>query len=655
MISIASVKAREGDVRLSADRQDLLRVSGSDNYEMFYLLLGSYCSLLSDSPLEDGLKPAGTIKRFFAQLLLDPIKVISTFSNLSEEILHGGTLFGTGTTTGPFIPGMKDTPVFKEYLAWRETGNHQLLQYLLTFLRFAKKMKWVNPELDATSFRGWLSVERRLEDLVLPETIHLRNIVHAILSRDSVASFPHHSGGSTADFGRVLSKKMRNLLPHPRLHRAFFSNLPFKRVVGQDWPHELSTLVDPTLWPSDISGVPLSTDISELRFVPKTIRTSRSICMEPVSFMYFQQFYRRILERKIAAGVCGRWININDQTYNQDGCYFGSVFGCVDTIDLSSASDSVSLELVRKIFPREVLYYLLATRTSKVRVPDGSVVLVNKFAPMGSALCFPTQCIIFCAMTILSYGHHYSSTYGVDLDDIFGSQSACLRFIRKHIRKDRFYDPRSRKYQAPGVYGDDIICDSHTTDILINLLTSYGFSVNTEKSFLSSSAFRESCGKYYWCGFDVTPLSFKPLVKSGLDAKLLPSITSLANLAGDFRYMSLRSYIINRCLRLAGGSKLPIRFSSDRNSSCTFYSTNVRNEHLKSRWNSQLQRDEVRSVSVGYSRRKHRFSNATELGAYVRWWRSASSRRIAPSSDDGRREGDSSPAKLVWVWTPDER
>jgi hypothetical protein len=66
------------------------------------------------------------------------------------------------------------------------------------------------------------------------------------------------------------------------------------------------------------------------------------------------------------------------------------------------------------------------------------------------------------------------------------------------------------------VYGDDIICPSMLADDLTWVLEYLGFTVNTEKSFVSGP-FRESCGGHYHNGVDVTPFYLRKPIETLVD------------------------------------------------------------------------------------------------------------------------------------------
>jgi hypothetical protein len=61
------------------------------------------------------------------------------------------------------------------------------------------------------------------------------------------------------------------------------------------------------------------------------------------------------------------------------------------TIDMKEASDRVSVGHVVNLFPSNWVEALMASRSSHTELPDGKVIALNKFAPMGSAFAFPLK------------------------------------------------------------------------------------------------------------------------------------------------------------------------------------------------------------------------------------------------------------------------
>ncbi len=226
-----------------------------------------------------------------------------------------------------------------------------------------------------------------------------------------------------------------------------------------------------------------TTDIvqgSRLSFVPKTSEISRTICTEPVLNMLFQKGIGSVLE-DLLAETCG--IDLRKQPdKNRALARIGSKDGRFGTIDLSSASDSMSTSLVREFFPKHVFDMLEMTRSPCTVLPDGTSVTLHMISSMGNAFTFPLQTIFFAAL-------------------VYGAYRA------KSINFDRPYGAHLGNF---AVFGDDIICVSEAYDLITRLLSICGFGVNIDKSF-NTGLFRESCGHDYFCGVNVRGVYIKTL------------------------------------------------------------------------------------------------------------------------------------------------
>lgn len=491
------------------------------NAHFIKVFILTYVRFLSDSPLRSryGEKPLRTFKRFFHHLLDSNIRdVIKDYSQKADRLLFNEYSTGPDASKRVFDDSMKDTPIFKEYLEWINTGNTEILTYILSFLRFGKKLEYIDKSLEANAFRDWLSVEERLRTLKFDndDVDSLSNIIAELIPPlNTTLLYPRFGTGKVAEREiRDVYDKLARLKLHPRLAYAFLRQSSFRMTEGL--PDVLRENLE---CDSD-------DDVSRERDVPKDIMKTRSICMEPNIFMYFQQEVMRWMVNAMEEGPINKFVNLRDQSNNQHGARHGSKYLSVDTIDLSSASDSVHMELVKRVFPRDWLFYMLATRTSKVSLPDGSVVRVNKFAPMGSAVCFPTQCILFTAICLYAYSRHATGRATGTV-----TREEARLAIDASNSKLTPYSPFGKRLEGPIVYGDDIICDSRVTDDVISLLSRFGFVVNVGKSFTKSQSFRESCGVYCYEGSDVTPVLFRiPFLRRGRwDAKVYASIIGSIN------------------------------------------------------------------------------------------------------------------------------
>lgn len=357
--------------------------------------------------------------------------------------------------------------------------------------------------------------------------------------------------------------------------------------------------------------------------------------------MFHQQMVRQLLEETMRTSVLGRFITIHDQGRNRQGALYGSRNGSVDTIDLSAASDSVTWDLVKAIFPRPWVLLFGATRTSQVELPDGIRMKVKKFAPMGSALCFPVQSLIYLGMTYLAYlcHHHRKSVHDLRVEDVVD--------IFNDISPD--YTMCSRWYESMSCYGDDIICDSRTTSDLIHILQSLNFSVNTDKSFTGADGFRESCGMFSLRGEDTSPLKFKlNHIDKGFDAAAIATFVSIINTAGDYKYRNLQRVMTHLVDILIPGHG--IRFSNKREAdTLSIYSRQPVNNHLQKRFFKGLFRDEVRCwklISDSYTSKFWTY----ESYSYHMWNRATALKGDSDSFITPRRVGRK--ATIKWRWKP---
>ena len=251
--------------------------------------------------------------------------------------------------------------------------------------------------------------------------------------------------------------------------------------------------------------------------VPKTAKTPRIIAMEPACMQYAQQAVSGILVKSIEAEyILKRLIGFSDQEPNQVLAREGSLFGTLATLDLSEASDRVTNDLVRFLFGRwqhlDGAIQACRSYRAEVRVDDDTLVQreLVKFASMGSALTFPIEAMTFLAIVFLGIERNYGR-----------------RLLVSDI---------SRMIGMVRVYGDDIVVPTNHVRSVVHVLESFGFKVNSDKSFWSGS-FRESCGKDYFSGVDVSYIKFrKRFPDDRRSVEEIVSLVSFFNQAKDMGY-----------------------------------------------------------------------------------------------------------------------
>lgn len=344
---------------------------------------------------------------------------------------------------------------FLEYYGETE-GDTDLLLYLNTFSTAWTRVN-LRLDVEATLLEDYISNEAYID--TVPRRPHLirslRAIIEEWLTGFHVESLPGHGPGGVSGLGRVsYAEKYRSFGVDERL------DYMIRRVPG---------------WEAFLDYAQVRLDrCSEVVFVPKSILTYRTISMEPSVLQFYQQAVKNDLYKWFSDHEYIRHhIKLENQVTSRELARKGSIDRTFATIDLSSASDLVSWTLVKELFQHTSLYvFLLGTRSTHTLLPNGERLPLRKFAPMGSALCFPIECLIFSA--VVEYCYRYT-----------GYQRSCSQWL---------------------VYGDDIICRSSMADHVIEILHELGFKVNTNKTFTSTSLpFRESCGGEYWNGTDISP------------------------------------------------------------------------------------------------------------------------------------------------------
>ena len=196
--------------------------------------------------------------------------------------------------------------------------------------------------------------------------------------------------------------------------------------------------------------------------VPKKTDIDRCACKEPDINMFLQKGVGNHIRSRLRKHA----INLNDQSRNRRLAQEGSVaLGQLATIDLSSASDSISIEVVRLLLPNEWFEYLNDIRSHFTEI-DGENHRLEMFSSMGNGFTFELESLIF--FVLCRAVQYFTGTPGV-----------------------------------LSVYGDDIVLPSEIFYDAEFVLRKFGFSVNSDKSF-HTGPFRESCGGH--C-HDTAPLS----------------------------------------------------------------------------------------------------------------------------------------------------
>lgn len=472
--------------------------------------------------------------------------------------------------TGDFWSPVRD--VLTLYLNDPQPATFRVLNQWVSF-PMKLTLKGMSRHLTHQAELDYLSNERRLGTLELHEA--LCDEIASVLG-DWFRGFsysqdfsPHHSNGAVANRQTRdgLLGKYRNMQSDARISTLY-------KKFGLDE-------CEFGFRRSSFGGrLTLSHPRAKLITVPKGIDKRRSICPEPAEYQFNQQGIWDLLDEYISRHVeLRQHISIHDQSVNRNAALSASFYQDCATIDLSSASDSVSWLLVKSIFRRcpKLLWMMWSTRSTTVRLPSGRVIATNKYAPMGSALCFPVESIIFAAMCQVAVNH-------------------------AHVRTRDTYH----------VYGDDIIIPAPAYHEVIRILTDCGFLVNEQKTFDPYCRYKESCGMEGLDGVDVSCLgisrkfSADTMVKDR--PKLVACYASLANDLCEKGYMAARTYVLAEILKLPEGYVPP--FSGVRG--IGILSPNPTNWNAKRRYNESYQCEEILVGCYSSSKDRNPFTTSEE-------------------------------------------
>jgi len=373
-------------------------------------------------------------------------------------------------------------------------------------LYFEKMQLPCSPARDAAAIDGYLECERdvrhfdsELNESDLEEFRVMSELLFGQLfermNREVYFArlIPKHGPGSTAD--GLLGNKKYNQLTWPRRLGEVF---PPQNYIIPNW--RFTHVLDDVNVPEPGEEEPV-----KVTLVPKTLKTPRVIAMEPTCMQYMQQaVYRSFTKSFQRDRLLRKLIGFDDQTPNQRMAEQGSIDNRTATLDLSDASDRVSNQLVRTMVARwPFLAKAVDATRSRRAVVNGKTIRLAKYASMGSALCFPMEAMVFTTMIFIGIQRSLNTSLN-----------------RKDVK---------RLSGSVRVYGDDLIVPVDHVLSVVQTLELFGARVGLSKSFWTGR-FRESCGKEYYAGEDVSIVRVREMLPTQRqDAIGVQSLVSLRN------------------------------------------------------------------------------------------------------------------------------
>lgn len=290
-----------------------------------------------------------------------------------------------------------------------------------------------------------------------------RRLINDVVGRtypEDILKYGQFTNGASTRLERSIRTLALKYLGKPHATSSMVAVVPLLERMFPAWAR-----VNPEL------STPEVVESSVMFTVPKNAVIDRVACKEPEINMFVQRSIGLFLRRKL------QWktgIDLRDQTRNQYYAKIGSngiangLDMCYDTLDLSSASDTVSYQLVKLLLPHDWFVLMDECRVKSTDI-HGKIHHLNMFSSMGNGFTFELETLIFWAL----------------------SKAVC---VIGEITGD------------VTVYGDDIVVPMEATNSVITVLTYCGFIPNKAKSYKGHKQFtRESCGKFFHRSEDVTP------------------------------------------------------------------------------------------------------------------------------------------------------
>lgn len=356
-----------------------------------------------------------------------------------------------------------------------------------------KKFEDPNPKADAKAIEKFLAVNERmgtyklvvesswdeeaignvktcLERFLHPDGMPLVDTFSQIFESGETGPGASIAGRGGDFYTKMFSSELTTTgLPLYAEYRSNISGLP-------SWKEAESFRFSKCNGPKLVEG-------NRLSLVPKNIDISRTICTEPTLNMWYQLGLGNILRERLRSffGIDLRHVADVNRHMARLGSLVPDDPKSFSTIDLESASDSISLTLVEELFPQWFSSLLKYLRSPVSRLPDGSALTLNMVSTMGNGFTFPLQTLLFSAVVSAVYAEK-----GIPLQRV------------------------SSEKPNWSVFGDDIIVRSDAYDRVVHLLGLLGFRVNAEKSF-NKGPFRESCGCDFFKGHMVRGVYLKHL------------------------------------------------------------------------------------------------------------------------------------------------
>lgn len=210
--------------------------------------------------------------------------------------------------------------------------------------------------------------------------------------------------------------------------------------------------------------------------VPKSYKAARVIAMEDVIRQMRAHAVFKVLDRHKVKNI-----NLHDQNENSYLAQHGSIFNDLVTVDMSSASDSISRTFARSIFPDRFMRLIETCLGSYITYDGVNTRPMHMLSTSGNNLTFWLESMVFLCVDMEA----------ATLVNLFGGNAVS----------------NVDGLALPHIYGDDQVIDASTYETVADIMDILGLHLNKEKTY-HDGPFRESCGGDYYRGVPVQSYYF---------------------------------------------------------------------------------------------------------------------------------------------------
>lgn len=454
--------------------------------------------------------------------LFNPDEIATAISQaLSRDFMDAQHAYCVNDSTVAYAFNRQVNDILKKYCSLTSDKDRLQAEAFDKFRQTNLHMGQTNDLIRQGSFQELTRIQSstKVEDKIHLRAKHLVNQVLGSFSLEEMYTEARNSSGSSLGVSyRDTSPEAKFTLPMSVTTRAKPYIVDYLTYDGSlrraiDNFNDKRPLAE---WYETVEG-------SRATTVDKTTEKRRFICIEPTANMFFQQGLMQMMYKRLKT-VGLNVMSLPDR--HKQWAKFSSISLKDATIDWSSASDCVSIELLRWLLPPAWFDMVWDLRCDSTELENGSREKLQMISTMGNAVTFPLETLTFWAYamaTIFTINNKTSNTMFPRWDHLYGCCS---------------------------VFGDDCILPTYAAKLYLSVMGGIGFIVNDDKSFYDGPMqFRESCGGDYLAGYDVRPFTLKAPSSTSRSA-LEPWLYIITNALVEkyISYFGELSYVYDKAL-----------------------------------------------------------------------------------------------------------